>query len=273
MVFNRVKLHGQACLAAIQFLTRFPVPVNVPFEKPVLTRSIIYFPFAGLLIGFCLSAAAWAFGLILPPWPAAVLLLALWVALSGGLHLDGWMDTADGVLSHRDRDKMLDIMKDSRVGAMGVLAAVLLLLLKASLLAELLKNSGRNDIPLGALLIGCACLGRAWMAAAIGGWKPARPNEGIGRLFNGVNKMSVIHSLFVAAVFSFTSLMISGINYKISILLLFSALAITFLCGWAMASWLNKKLGGLTGDTYGAMNEAVETALLLAIVIWQQTTG
>ena len=74
----------------------------------------------------------------LPTMPAAVLLLAIWVVLTGGLHLDGLMDTADGILSHRPREQMLEIMKDSRVGAMGVIVCVLHLLLKFSLLYTLL---------------------------------------------------------------------------------------------------------------------------------------
>ncbi len=85
----------------------------------------------GVLAGFDLAVASW-----FPAGVRGVLLLGLWVWLTGGLHLDGWMDVADGFGSYRSRERTLEIMKDSRVGAMGVIAAILLLLLKASVLAS-----------------------------------------------------------------------------------------------------------------------------------------
>lgn len=266
MVRRSVKLHVQALIAAFQFLTRFPVPVAVPFHGPVLTRSIIYFPVAGAFIGICLAAAAWLLGLFVPAWPSAVLLLSLWTALSGGLHMDGWMDTADGVLSHRSRERMLEIMKDSRVGAMGVLAAVLLLLFKASLLAELLVDD-HADIELSLLLV-FPVWSRAWMAAAMAGWPNARQGEGIGALFNGVKGMQAAASMSVASVITLSVLLIEGMEMNEAFVLLLAAFIVTISCGGLLAVWLNRKLGGLTGDTYGAMNEAVETALLFAAVLW-----
>lgn len=264
-----VKLHVQAAVAAFQFLTRIPVPVEVPFERPVLTRSIIYFPVAGAAIGLCLSALSWALPHVLPPWPSAVVLLAIWIGLSGGLHLDGWMDTADGVLSHRSRDRMLEIMKDSRVGAMGVIAAVLLLLLKASLIAWLLgEESGNAYIAIPAVLVVSAVWSRAWMGIAIAGWKPARPNEGIGQLFHGVKLGYALASAGLAAFISFAALIINEVNLIEANLLAVSGGCIAISTGGLMALWLNRKLGGLTGDTYGAMNEAVELAMLIAVVIW-----
>lgn len=200
MVRREVKLQFQAVIAAFQFLTRFPIPIAVPFQGSVLKRSVVYFPLAGALIGVSLTAFAWLLTLFIPPWPSAVLVLAIWTALSGGLHLDGWMDTADGVLSHRSRERMLEIMKDSRVGAMGVLAAVLLLLLKASLMVELLEgNHLKLYWPL--LLIG-PIWSRAWMSAAIAFWPSARQGEGIGVLFNEVKGLHAAASMAVAALCS-----------------------------------------------------------------------
>lgn len=266
MVRHTIKLHGQAFIAAFQFLTRLPIPVTVPFQSPVLSRSVIYFPVAGAFIGACIAAASWLLALLVPAWPSAVIILALWTALSGGLHLDGWMDTADGVLSHRSRERMLEIMKDSLVGAMGVLAAVLLLLFKASLLAELMSGD-KAAIYLPLLLL-CPIWSRAWMAAAIAGWPSARQGEGIGVLFNGVKGFQASLTLLVASLLTWIILGLSGMKPSVMFGLLMIVFVLTVSCGGLLAVWLNKKLGGLTGDTYGAMNEAVEAVLLFAIVVW-----
>jgi adenosylcobinamide-GDP ribazoletransferase len=266
---NPLRLHLQAAIAAFQFLTRIPIPVQVAFEPRVLTRSVIYFPLAGALIGWCTACSGWLLSLFLPPLPAAVLALVIWIALSGALHLDGWMDTADGVLSHRPRERMLEIMKDSRVGAMGVIAAVLLLLLKASLLAELLL-SGPAPAELALLAI-IPVWSRTWMSAAIAGWRGARQGEGIGALFAGVTWKQAAAALLLCCVCSVLALIAGGWPAGAVLLFIIAAMLLTVVCGSVLAIWLNRKLGGLTGDTYGAMNEAVEVVLLLAAVAWLGT--
>lgn len=268
-----LKLQIQAAVAAFQFLTRIPIPLEVPFERSVLARSALYFPLAGGFIGICLGGMAWLLAFVLPPWPSAILLLAMWALLTGGLHLDGLMDTADGILSHQSRDKMLDIMKDSRVGAMGVIVAVLLLLLKASLIVELLKGKSVSGASYSAMFIICASWSRAWMAIAIAGWPPARPNEGIGALFNGVNKRIAAGASVVAIAISALTLALSNVNHLTTLFFIAGSLLVAMASGGGIASWLNRRLGGLTGDTYGAMNESVEVAWLLAAVIWMHIAG
>ncbi|MBD2871188.1 adenosylcobinamide-GDP ribazoletransferase [Paenibacillus arenilitoris] len=266
MVRHAIKRHAHACIAAFQFLTRLPIPVEVPFVNRVLTRSVIYFPLAGAFIGACVAAAAWLLGLVVPAWPSAVILLALWTALSGGLHLDGWMDTADGVLSHRSRERMLEIMKDSRVGAMGVLAAVLLLLFKASLLAELLREE--RGALVAAMLIAGPAWGRAWMAAAIAAWPNARKGEGIGAMFEGVKFAQAAAAFAISLGVTWIALAIAGLDWPHATAAACGALALTLLAGGLPAAWLNRKLGGLTGDTYGAMNETVEAVLLFTAMLF-----
>lgn len=240
--------------------------MSVPFQGAVLSRSVVYFPIAGAMIGACLYAAAWLLALFVPAWPGAVLLLIFWTALSGGLHLDGWMDTADGVLSHRSRERMLEIMKDSRVGAMGVLAAVFLLLFKASLLAELMQH---EIIKLyGPLLVVIPMWSRAWMSTAIAGWPFARKGEGIAILFHEVKHAQAAAALLLPAAATALVLRFAGMGREEALLWLLIFAFCTFIVGGILAAWLNHKLGGLTGDTYGAMNEAIEASLLFAAVIW-----
>ncbi|MEK3882273.1 adenosylcobinamide-GDP ribazoletransferase [Paenibacillus sp. PL2-23] len=273
---DRLIRHAQALAAAIQFLTRIPVPLLIPFERPVLSRSVIYFPLAGALIGLLLWLASELLVSLLPPWPSAIILVGLGVMLTGGLHLDGWMDTADGVFSHRSRERMLEIMKDSRVGAMGVIAAVLLLLLKISVVAELLALLGQHEVSIGWLFILACSWSRAWMAAAIGGWPTARGEEGLAALFNGVNSWGASWALLLAGLVSFAALQAASLQSAAlptqtvigALLIVAGAGIVSALCGASMAIWLTRKLGGLTGDTYGAMNEAIEACVLLAALMW-----
>ena len=123
----------RACLAAFQFLTRLPIPVQIDYTDRVFQRSVIFYPLAGIRhrSSFTLGRRR------VKPCPAcdarSCSAAGVLGRLTGGLHLDGLMDTADGILSHRPREQMLEIMKDSRVGAMGVIVCVLHLLLKFSL--------------------------------------------------------------------------------------------------------------------------------------------
>ncbi|MDR6878436.1 adenosylcobinamide-GDP ribazoletransferase [Bacillus sp. 3255] len=257
----------RACIAAFQFLTRLPVPVQIDYTDDVFRRSVMFYPLAGGVIGLLLLLAAKVLLLVLPAMPAAVLLLALWVVLTGGLHLDGLMDTADGILSHRPREQMLEIMKDSRVGAMGVIAAVLLLLLKFSLLYSLLTAAAHGP---GWLLLAVVPVWSRWfMAAAIAWWPYARKESGLGSLFQSVKGRHVAVS-FLVALFT-TTLLASGTGVDSSTLLwavppVFAI--VTVMAGWSGAAYMSRQLGGLTGDTYGALNELLEAALLLGVCIW-----
>ncbi|MDR6554557.1 adenosylcobinamide-GDP ribazoletransferase [Paenibacillus qinlingensis] len=258
----------RACLAAFQFLTRLPIPVQIDYNERVFQRSSIFYPLVGFVIGLILLFAGNLLSHVLPTMPAAVLLLTLWVVLTGGLHLDGLMDTADGILSHRPREQMLEIMKDSRVGAMGVIVCVLHLLLKFSLLYTMLDANGAAER--GSLLILLAIVpiwSRWFMVAAIRMWPYARPNSGLGSLFRGVTIKHVTVSLLVAllstTLLSFSSSLTTLPNWSI----ILSFMVMTTLVGSGMAAYTSSKLGGLTGDTYGALNELLESILLLAVII------
>ncbi|MGO4106744.1 adenosylcobinamide-GDP ribazoletransferase [Paenibacillus sp. YAF4_2] len=262
MVISTIKRHLQAAAASLQFLTRIPVPLKVPFEPVTLARTVIYFPFAGVIIGSILAGVFGMLELFSPSMPAAVLLLIVWTALSGGLHLDGWMDTADGVLSHRSRERMLEIMKDSRVGAMGVIAAVLLLLFKFAVLAEWLgQEDGKHVVSLLAII---PIWSRWWMGAAIAGWPNARQGEGIGALFHLASLRQVTGGFVLAVLLTVICTTIDGFSLYETIVVLIGCVLLTWMSGTLLAVWLSRKLGGLTGDTYGALNEAVEAVLLFA---------
>jgi adenosylcobinamide-GDP ribazoletransferase len=261
----------RACIAAFQFLTRLPIPVQMTYTDLVFRRSVIFYPLAGGVIGLLLLLASEGLGLFLPPLPAAVLLLGLWVVLTGGLHLDGLMDTADGILSHRPREQMLEIMKDSRVGAMGVIVAVLHLILKFALLYTLLESNQWDGVTgsMGYLLLAIVPIWSRWfMTVAIQGWPYARKDSGLGSFFQGITKWHVVMSLLVALFTTtiFVRFIDTTLDAAIWPVPIYFACT-TFMAGWLIASYISRKLGGLTGDTYGALNELLEAILLLGVVI------
>ena len=121
MVLRFLSNQLQAAGAAFQLITRIPIPIMIPFVPQVLARSVVYYPLVGTVVGGITAAVGWFLFAYAPAMPAAVLLLILWALLSGALHLDGLMDTADGVFSHRSRDRMLEIMKEAALARWGSL--------------------------------------------------------------------------------------------------------------------------------------------------------
>ncbi|WP_342417054.1 adenosylcobinamide-GDP ribazoletransferase [Paenibacillus sp. FSL R10-2782] len=281
----------QAMAAAFQFLSRLPVKAELDFSPELLKRSASYYPLVGMVIGLIVWCFAALASLILPPLPCAVLTLAVWVWLTGGLHLDGWMDAADALFSYRSRERMLEIMKDSRVGAMGVIACVLLLMLKASLLYTVLAERD-----LSGLLLLPLVWSRWFMVSAMKRWPKARNDDGLASRFADMSSRRAGLAVFwavlitvcaaagqciIAGWFTGTGGMdlgnVSFTAYGESIFFHSGELAIWtgFLLlpllangvGSFTANRINRRLGGLTGDIYGALNELLETVLLLFIVI------
>lgn len=251
-------------IAAFQFLTRFPLPITLDYTETVFRRSVTYYPLVGAVLGLVLAGAGWGFREILPVLPASALLLALWVFLTGALHLDGLMDTADGILSHRSREQMLEIMKDSRVGAMGAIVAVLQLLLKASFLVSLMGDAWLQAVP---LLVCIPVWSRWFMTVSIARWPYARQGPGLGSYFRGVGFPQASGAFLLALVTSWVLLLLFGLPLLTAAAATGAFAVVTLLAGWGFAAYISGKLGGLTGDTYGAINELLETFLLLAAVI------
>ncbi|OAB48327.1 adenosylcobinamide-GDP ribazoletransferase [Paenibacillus antarcticus] len=260
----------QAAAAAFQFLSRFPVNISLDYSPTLFRRSVKFYPLVGAVIGLVVWSGATGVSYLLPALPAAVLTLILWVGLTGGLHLDGWMDTADGVLSYRSREQMLDIMKDSRVGAMGVLACVLLLMLKLSLIYSLIIDGHHYS----GLLLLPLIWSRWFMVHAMYSWPKARGKEGLaGGNFHGLSRGQIWGTFLLAIILSGVAVAILPLLRSDS--MLWTTVLLGFitipLAAWVAGTWLARKLnatlGGLTGDTYGALNEFVEVVALLMLVL------
>lgn len=235
-------------LLALSFLTILPVYGNGMADEKEMAASLYFYPLAGFVIGLFLVVSAYLTDCLSLGWAGDVVILLVWTVLTGALHLDGLMDSADGLFSGRDREQKLEIMRDTRVGAMGVVALVVVLLLKLSFLNEL-----AFDAKIIALFVAPAA-GRWVMVYAVNTYNYARSGPGLGNVFGpykGINKIIGSGLILITGTF------LAG-GYQALLLLLGTALGAVLL-----ARWIAGRLGGLTGDTYGALCECTETIFII----------
>ena len=237
-------------LTALQFLTTLPPMLRRDSTPAEMGRAMGYYPLVGLLLGAILVGAQGLLGWLFPAQLASALLLALWVALSGGLHLDGFLDACDGLLGGTTPERRLEIMRDHRIGAFAFTGGALLLLLKFSALASL------GDWRLPALLLAPA-LGRWTMTLAVFAFPYARP-EGLGREMKAhlTWRQVLLATLAVLA----AAWLLAGWRGLTACLL--AALALL-----ALARFTLTRIPGLTGDIYGAANEIIEALLLVMFCV------
>lgn len=237
-----------AFLAALQFLTIFPPVIRRPFTPAELGSAAGFYPLVGLLLGAALFAADYLLHFLVPAPVRAALILAFWVILSGALHLDGFLDTCDGLLGGLTPESRLKIMRDERVGAYALSGGVLLLLVKFTALGALKQ-------PFGALIL-APTLSRWGMSFALFAFPYAR-SQGLGReIKNHITWREIILASLIA-------LPIAWFTTEWVGLLAFGAAA---LITWSGSIFVLHRLDGLTGDTYGALNELIETSVLLILL-------
>ncbi|MED4352152.1 adenosylcobinamide-GDP ribazoletransferase [Schinkia azotoformans] len=235
--------------SAIAFLSRIPIP-NISFTKENWEKSPTYYPIVGAIIGVFLLIVAKGLHFFLPETITAFCIVLFWIFLTGGLHLDGWMDLADGLGSSRTREQMLEIMKDSRVGAMGVIAAILLIGGKMIVTYELIKQGVVIPLLLAPLL------GRFIILPAIKYW-PYRQNgiaDGLGKYISHFTIL--FHSLWILLLTYYLVDLMGVIVILVSALLNFLFLVNIY-----------KKLKVLTGDCYGAIIEWAEVNFLFLYLL------
>lgn len=232
---------------ALRFLTIIPVP-GLPPMTEAFSRTVPGFPVAGLALGALLAVIGWIVGALWNETVRAVALVVAWGVLTAGLHLDGLCDTFDGVMSWRSRERKLEIMRDSRIGVMGALALAAVAGLKAVFLAA------AGDAWLSAILL-APVAGRWAMVYSAVGFPPAREG-GLGRTFH--SQVRVGDVLIAGGTTLFLALALGGAQGLI-------ALALVWLVAHLLGRWWTHALGGLTGDTYGALCEIAEVVALAAL--------
>jgi adenosylcobinamide-GDP ribazoletransferase len=238
-----------AFLAAIQFLTIVPPLIRRPFTAEEMGRSVGFYPLVGLLFGAILLGMNYLLGMIFPSQVRTALVLAVWVLLSGALHLDGFLDACDGLFGGFTPERRLEIMRDERLGAFALVGGVLLLIVKFSALAALAGSTGI------ALLL-APTLGRWGMACAVVVFPYGRLH-GLGRDMK--DQATIWHLILATGTAITAAWLIKGYSG-------IAALIVAGILALGIAAFTLKRIPGLTGDIYGAINELVEVASLLTLL-------
>ena len=275
---------------ALQFLTRLKIVNQTEWSVEDFGKSVVAFPYVGLIIGLILALL---YGILSPFIPLVPLMLILVIAeflITGGLHADGLMDTSDGLFSGRERERKLEIMKDSRIGSFGVVAFVFVTLLKWQLLTAI---PTAEFIPMALIMM--PLMSRWSLVLSIRSYPYAR-EQGMGAAFANLapkhvityNTLStffmpivilligVILYTLLYGVYSIFS--IADVGYVVGLGVLAYAtlgifqinivsMIITYIINRLLNRYIVKQLGGTTGDTYGFVVEVTEVLLLFVYII------
>lgn len=237
-------------LAALRFLTIAPLGPRAA-SREALSASLPYFPAVGLLLGLALLGLDVLLGWLLPPLLSSALVVAALAVLTGGLHIDGLADACDGLFGGQTPERRREIMRETPRGAYAIVGIVLVLLVKWAALASLAGLARPWGIAIAPVL------GRWAQVLAIAALPYAR-QEGLGSAFKG--GATLTNALAACLV----TLGAAGLYLGTAGVLLTGSIT---LASWLLARWASGRLGGgLTGDTYGALNEVAETLTLVSMV-------
>lgn len=240
---SNMKASLRRLLLAVQFLTTLPLPNLANVSEEEIRGSSMFFPVVGFLLGVLLWTMKLVLGMVLPNLVSTSIALILFTILTGALHLDGLMDVADAIGSRKPREQALEIMKDSRVGAMGVAAAVMVYTGKLVVL---------NALPVMAVaaIVIPPVLSRFTMVLAMKVAPSARGKRGLAGLFaQNISISTVGTAAVISMVFSlFLHPVWMGVVMWLG----------CALVGLLVTAYFTRRFGGMTGDTYGALNEIVE---------------
>lgn len=232
----------------LQFLTRISIKKDSSFDEE-FHKGIVYFPIIGLVIGLILTSFYHLTNYFLPSAMGIVLTVIVYIMITGGLHLDGLGDTFDGLYSNRPKERVLEIMKDSRLGTNALLAIVLVIIINI----VALQNLDSGQLYRGLLLM--PIMGRQALVLGCYRTNYAR-EEGMGNIYIGkVSKGQLWITLI-------TTMILSIIDLKT---LIFIPLMLIFV-GWFKKT-TDSLIGGMTGDTLGALCELSQSLYLLFLVI------
>jgi adenosylcobinamide-GDP ribazoletransferase len=238
-------------LLMLQFFTRIPINLSLPCERENFRRGTMFFPLVGLIIGLVQWAVYFVLIRIFPVNTTAIFVLAAGILITGGLHLDGLGDTCDGFFAFKGRERIIEIMKDSRIGTYSCIAIILDLLLKYTSTSNLIIDGYALGIIAAPVLAKTAFI----LMFYIG--KQAKAN-GTGNLFIGnVGKKELAVASVLGCIIN--TVLIGPVKTLIVTMI---CLLLTYLFN----RFCESKIGGLTGDTLGANNEIIEIITLILVL-------
>jgi adenosylcobinamide-GDP ribazoletransferase len=245
---------------SLTFYTVLPIPQTWAIAFDGIAG---FAPLVGVLIGGCLGLCTLGLNYLgMPPLTSSAVILGLWIFITGGLHLDGVMDTADG-LAVTDCDRSLEVMADSKTGAFGVMAGVLLILFKFAAIYDINQQLS-NQIDYLSLMMAVCGWGRWGQLLAI--WRyPYLRSQGKGAFHKQsiISILDLVPSTLLLMGLAIAQIIIHPHQWILAILIFTIGAAIAFLVG----AWFNYKLSGHTGDTYGAVVEWTEALLLCVLTM------
>ncbi|MBS4192545.1 adenosylcobinamide-GDP ribazoletransferase [Bacillus sp. FJAT-49705] len=250
-------------LINLQFFTSIPIPLELPMDRAHLEKAIKIFPLLGLIQGGIYSFILY-FILHWTPFSDLTAAFAVWLAgivLTGGIHLDGWMDSSDAFFSYRDQSKRLEIMSDPRTGAFGVLSVIVLLSARFLFIYEIIQLMHPITYVLIAFL---PFFSKMVMGVLLLTVKAAK-KEGLGTMFKEASneRTLFIYPIYIIILLGITSMMQVDVVGGILFFIILSVLALLYLQR-KIISWF----GGLTGDVLGASVEGTELLLWMTLWLW-----
>ncbi len=247
-------------ISILQFMTRIPINIDTGFDEE-FHKTITYFPLVGLVLGVLIYIIGLVSGIFFDSFITSIIVTLALVILTGGLHIDGLGDTFDAIYSYRDKERMLEIMKDSRLGTNSLLAIMFLILLKIGFIYSIINNSLLWTVIFMPVV--------ARLGVIVMMYKTVTPREnGMGNLFIG--KAST--SMFTIAIL-YTIILIIGISKLIFLvstfeaMMLISTIIILFIFNNLFKKYIYKKIDGVTGDILGCTIELGELIYLFCIYL------
>lgn len=247
-------------ISILQFMTRIPININVGFDEE-FHKSIVYFPLVGFVLGMLLFLVGILSNLLFDPFITSIIVTLALVILTGGLHIDGLGDTFDAIYSYRDKEKMLEIMKDSRLGTNSLLAIMFLILLKIGFIYSII-NQG-----LLWTIIFMPVIGRLGVTLIM--YKTTTPRKkGMGNLFIGKATISMLVTLIL-----YTLILIVAVSKllflvpNMIILKIISTIIVVAIFNEIFKRHIYKKIDGITGDILGCTIELNEVIYLLCMYL------
>ena len=262
---------------ALQFLTRLKIVNQTEWSVEDFGKSVVAFPYVGLIIGLILAILYGVLSPFIPIMPLMLIIVVAEFLITGGLHADGLMDTSDGLFSGRERERKLEIMKDSRIGSFGVVAFVFVTLLKWQLLASI---PSAEFIPMVFSIRSYPYAREQGMGAAFANLAPKHviTYNTISTFFMPILLLLIGLVLYTLLYGAYAIFSAPDVGYLVGLGVLVYAtigifqinivsMIITYIINRLLNRYIVKALGGTTGDTYGFVVEVTEVLLILVYSI------